>query len=232
MKRIFQIFVATFFIISCSTKKEGNMTVSGTIKGLKKGTLILQKANDSVLVTIDSINLLNKNTFVLKGNVTSPEMFFLTFDANNIKKTVSFFGEQGNITINSDVELFDINAEISGSENQRIYEEFLKVQQQFSNENLEFIKREFDYKKDRKLDSLEILKQDYSKFIRRKYFYTTNFAINNSNLEVAPFLALTQLSNANIKLLDTVNNSLSTKVKQSFYGKKLEEFIKKIKETE
>lgn len=232
MKRIIQIFAVSFFIFSCSTDKQGNMLVSGTIKGLKKGTLVLQKVNDSTLITVDSISLLEKNSFELTDNVSSPELYFLTFDANNTQKTISFFGEEGNITINSDVDLFNINAEITGSENQKVYEEFLKVQKQFSNQNLEFIKKEFDYKKDKKTDSLELLKEDYSKFIRRKYLYTTNFALNNSNLEVAPFLALTELSNANIKLLDTINNSLSTKVKNSLYGKKLEEFIKQIKETE
>jgi hypothetical protein len=208
------------------------MVVSGTIKNLKKGTLLLQKVKDSTIVTVDSIALLNKNTFLLSDDVDSPQLYYLTFDGNSTKKSISFFGEKGNIIINSETELFDLYPEISGSENQRIYEEFLKVNSIFSNRNLDFIKREFDYKKDKKIDSLQELQKEYSRFIRRKYLYVTNFAINNKNYEVAPFLALTQLNNANVKLLDTINNSLTEKVKQSLYGKKLNEFIKQIKELE
>jgi len=40
------------------------------------------------------------------------------------------------------------------------------------------------------------------------------------------------LYNANTKLLDTVNNSLSEKVKASKYGVELNTFIKNIKKTE
>lgn len=232
MKKIFQIIAAAFLIISCSTEREGNMLVSGTIKGLKKGTLLLQKVKDSSIVTVDSIALLNKNTFLLSDNVFSPQLYYLVFDGNSTQKSISFFGEEGNITINSNVELFDVDAKISGSENQKVYEEFLKVKRDFNNRNLDFIKREFEYKKDKQLDSLDLLEKEYSRFIRRKIYYTTNFAINNKDTEVAPFLALTELNNANIKFLDTINNVLSEKVKQSIYGKRLNDFIKQIKELE
>lgn len=232
MKKIVQIIVLILVLISCSTEKEGNMTVSGTIKGLKKGKILLQKVKDTALVTVDSIAVLNKNTFLLSDDVTSPQLYYLTFDGNSTQKSIPFFGEKGNIIINSDTELFDLNAEISGSKNQTVYEEFLKANKQFSNQNLEFIKREFDYKKDKKIDSLQELQKEYTRFVRRKYLYVTNFALNNKDYEVAPFLALTQLSNTNIKLLDTINNSLTEKVKNSLYGKKLDEFIVSIKEQE
>ena len=68
--------------------------------------------------------------------------------------------------------------------------------------------------------------------IKRKYYYTTNFAVNHPDNEIAPYLALTELYDANITLLDTINNSLSKKVKQSTYGKKLEKFIADIKSKE
>jgi len=43
---------------------------------------------------------------------------------------------------------------------------------------------------------------------------------------------LSDLFNANIKLLDTINNSLSKKVKASKYGKELANFIAGIKKDE
>ena len=43
--------------------------------------------------------------------------------------------------------------------------------------------------------------------------------------EVSPYIALTELNNANIQLLDTVNKSLSEEVRLSKYGKQLDDFI-------
>jgi len=60
----------------------------------------------------------------------------------------------------------------------------------------------------------------------------TNFAVKNSNYEVAPYVALTELVNANIKLLDTVNNSMSPEVRASKYGQQLVQFVEEIKNTE
>ena len=64
-----------------------------------------------------------------------------------------------------------------------------------------------------------------------KYLYTTNFALRNADQEIAPYLALSELFDANIKLLDTINNSLSAPIKTSKYGKQLADYVEKIKES-
>ncbi|MDB2385150.1 DUF4369 domain-containing protein [Polaribacter sp.] len=229
MKKYIFTFLVALVIFSCSSEKEGNMKVSGTIKGLKKGKLYLQKVLDSTIVSVDSVTLLDKNTFTLVDNIETPQVYFLTFDGNNKSQSIRFFGEEGSITINSDVDLFEIGAEITGSKNQEVMEQYLKVKK-FSNKNLDFVKREFDLRKANKADSLEILQKQYENHIKRRYLYTTNFALNNKDYEVAPYLALTELYDANITLLDTINNSLTDNVKSSVYGKELEKFIQERKE--
>ena len=42
-------------IFSCGSDDHSKLTVKGHIKGLKKGTIYLKKANDSILVTVDSL---------------------------------------------------------------------------------------------------------------------------------------------------------------------------------
>jgi hypothetical protein len=59
--------------------------------------------------------------------------------------------------------------------------------------------------------------------------YATNFAINNKNFEVAPYIALSEIYDINIKYLDTIQKSMSPKVAKSLYGKKLTEYIASIK---
>ena len=64
------------------------------------------------------------------------------------------------------------------------------------------------------------------------YCLATNFSIQNADKEIAPYIALTELYNANIKLLDTVNNSLTNEIKASKYGVELEKFINDIRKKE
>ena len=79
MKKIIILLVVSIFISACSSKKEGNMLVQGQIKGLKKGTLYLQKMKDTLLVSVDSIHLLGKDTFVLTDNCGCPCTLLFNF---------------------------------------------------------------------------------------------------------------------------------------------------------
>lgn len=218
--------------MSCSLEKEGNMKVTGTIKGLKKGKLYLQKMKDTLLVSVDSVALNGSNEFTLSDNVESPIIYYLTFDGNTTDKRILFFGEKGTITINDEIEKFGLNPVISGSKNQEILDQFTTVNSKFQQQNLEFIKKDFEAQKAKDEKLLEEIEKDYQSLLKRKILYTTNFAITNADYEVAPYIGLTELYNASIKILDTLNNSLTSKVKASLYGKKFDEYVKKVKKNE
>ena len=232
MKKIIVVLVVSILMIACSSKKDGNMVVEGTIKGLKKGTLYLQKMNDTAIISMDSVNVLGDGNFRLTDNVESPVMYYLTYDGNANDKRILFFGGKGNITINDNMSTFGFSPEITGSPNQLVLDKFLKINNQFKNQRLEFIKKEFDARQSKNTDLIENLEEDYNRMIRRKYLYTTNFALSNSNSEAAAYIALTELYDANIKLLDTINKKLSMEVKNSIYGKRLDKYISKIKSKE
>ena len=232
MKKIIVVLIVSILMIACSSKKDGNMVVEGTIKGLKKGTLYLQKMNDTAIISIDSVNVLGDGNFRLTDNVESPVMYYLTYDGNANDKRILFFGGKGNITINDNMSTFGFSPEITGSPNQLVLDKFLKINNQFKNQRLEFIKKEFDARQSKNTDLIENLEKDYNRMIRRKYLYTTNFALSNSDSEAAAYIALTELYDANIKLLDTINKKLSMEVKNSIYGKRLDKYISKIKSKE
>lgn len=214
---------------SCSSKKEGNMLVQGQIKGLKKGTLYLQKMKDSLLISVDSISLLGNDQFRLTDDVASSVLYYLTFDGNTTDKRILFFGEKGTITINDKVEQFGYHPEIIGSKNQEILDRYNTVMRKFQNKRLEYIKQDFDAKKANDTKLIAQLENEYNKLIRRKVLFTTNFAISNADSEVAPYLALTEMYDASLKMLDTVNNSLSENIKKSDYGKRFQDYLNKIK---
>jgi len=231
MKKSIVILLATISLVACKTEKKNLMLVQGEIKNLKKGTLYLQKMKDTIAVTVDSIALDGVNTFILSDEIESPELYFLSLDKSPGKQ-ISFFGEEGTITINTKLEKFRFGATISGLTNQQLLDEYNEMKSKFSDKRLDLIKADFETKKvgdSVKIDSIE---NQINGLIKRRYYYTTNFAINHADKEVAPYLALTELFDANIKLLDTVNNSLTPKIKNSKYGKKLESFIADIKSKE
>ena len=229
MKKILAVLAISIILYSCSSKKDGNMIVEGQIKGLKKGKLYLQKMVDTVLVSVDSVALLGTDTFRLTDNVDSPVLYYLTFDGNTTDKRILFFGEAGTITINDKVELFGFNPKISGSKNQELLDKYNLVSKRFQSQRLEFIKKDFDAKRANDKDLIQKLEEDYKKMVRRRVLYTTNFALSNADNEVAPYIALTEMYDASLQMLDTVNNKLSLKVKDSDYGKRFQEYLDNIK---
>ncbi len=231
MKRIFIVVFVGLMVFACSDTKENTMFVQGEVKNLKKGTLYLQKMIDTLAVTVDSIALDGTNTFTLSDEVESPELYFLSLNKSP-SKLLSFFGEKGTITINTKLDKFVFGATINGLTNQQLLDEYNEMKSKFNDKRLDFIKADFDAKKSGdsiRIDSVEYL---IKSLVKKRYYYTTNFAVNHPNNEIAPYLALTELFDANITLLDTINNTLTPKVKNSKYGKALGKFIADIKSKE
>ncbi|MFO7672184.1 MAG: DUF4369 domain-containing protein [Lutibacter sp.] len=231
MKKIFAFLAIVALLISCNKNEQGNMVVKVTIDGLKKGTLYLQKVKDTALVSVDSIQLDGKTDILLTDDIESPELYFLSLD-KIASERISFFGEKGEIIVNAKLEKFATSAKITGSVNQDLLAEHKAMAQKFNGKKLDLVVEKFNAYKINDTALASKLEREEANLIKRKYYYTTNFAVVNASHEVAPYLALTELFDANIRLLDTINNSLSKEVKASKYGKELEKFIMEIKSAE
>ncbi len=207
------------------------MVVNIAIDGLKKGTVYLQKIENDSLVSIDSVTIRNDKNFQLAANIESPQIFFITLKEVPTEK-IQFFGDLGIINITSKLNHLATSATITGSKAQDVLAKYNIISKKFNDKRLDYIKENFEAKKAK--DTLEIQKldTDYTNLIKRRYLYTANFAVKNGDSEVAPYLALTELYETNTRLLDTVYNSLTPKVKTSLYGKKLDTYIKNIKAEE
>ncbi len=231
MKKIISCIIFIGLLASCTTSKNENMIVKGSIDGLKKGTIYLQKFNDTLLVSVDSVHLIGVSDFILSSTINSPEIYYITLNKKTTK-SIPFFGEEGEITILTKLSKFETSAKITGSKNQDLLNKHNAMIQKFNNQQLDLIKDKFDAQKNNDTALVSKIKIQENSLIRRKFLYTTNFAVLNAEYEIAPYLALTDLYYANIKLLDTIHNSLSKKVKASKYGLELTEFIQSIKENE
>ncbi|MBJ2175830.1 DUF4369 domain-containing protein [Aureibaculum sp. A20] len=230
MKNTIVIALVTLLFVACGKKSENTMIVQGKIKDMKKGTLYLQKQNDSIFVVVDSIALDGTDTFTLTCDVESPQMYFLSLDKSPSKE-IAFFGEKGTITINTKLDKFNFAAEVNGLSNQKLLNEYNEIKNKYSGKRLDLLKADFEAKRDNDTVRIDSVSNAIDRLLKSRYRYAINFAINNSDKEVAPFVALTEFSDANIVWIDSVNNSLTPEIKDSKYGKILSDFIKERKKS-
>jgi hypothetical protein len=207
------------------------MIVTGNVKGLKKGTLYLQHIPDSTLTAIDSLEVKGDGNFTFKTELNSPEVFYLYLnkkDNNDINDRITFFGEPGTITINTSWNTFDTQAKIEGSESHKKLEEYRKVMSRFNTQNLEIIRAAYDPELQKDSTIMDSIQRASEKNIRRGYLYALNFALNNKDSHIAPYIALTEVADANVKYLDSIYNSLTPEVADSRYGKELKKYLEEV----
>ncbi|MBU2998075.1 DUF4369 domain-containing protein [Cellulophaga baltica] len=231
MKKILLMSVLGLFLFSCSNS-EKNMTVTGNVKGLKKGTLYLQQLKDTILVTLDSLEVKGNGTFSFETELESPDMFYLYLtkkDYNDINDRIRFFGEPGAITINTSWDNFETDAKINGSKSNDIYQEYLKGMSRFNTKSLSILQARFDPKFQNDSIALDSLVKLSDKNLYRSYAYALNFALNNKESFVAPYIAVNEVPDANVKYLDSINSVLPSDVANSKYGKDLKKHLEEIK---
>lgn len=233
MKKSIIAFFSLLLLYACNKQESTtNLQLTGTIKGLKKGTLYIQRVVDTSLVAIDTIIVDGASTFETNLQLDSPEMLYLFLDrgvTNSMDNNILFFAEPGKINIDTNLESYIVSAKITGSKNQEKYEEYQKINSRFRDENLDMIEERFNAIKSNNSKVIDSLAVKQNNNTKRKYLFATNFAINNREYEIAPYIALSEIYDINLKYLDTIQKSMSPEVAKSLYGKKLTDYVAKIK---
>lgn len=236
MKRFIKVVVLIAIIFAaCTEETENTMTVTGNVKGLKKGILYLQKIKDTTLIAVDSMVVDGDSNFKFKTELESPEVFYLYLnkkDGDEINDRITFFGEPTNITINTQLDFFEIAAKIEGSDTQKKLEQYKTMMSKFNERNLELIKSNLEARKEKDSLKVDSVQKQADRNVIRGYLYTLNFALTNKDSYIAPYIALSEVFDAKVKYLDTIYKSLSPEVADSKYGKQLDKYIKQIKDQE
>ncbi|MGB5242855.1 MAG: DUF4369 domain-containing protein [Lutimonas sp.] len=230
MKKLLALVLLGLIVFACAKEEENLMIVKGNISGLKKGKFYLQKQVDTLVVSVDSVDVNGTNEFILTDVVDSPEMYYLAMDKSD--KKIPFFGEKDTVYIKSSLERFNFKYLIDGSENQDLLDDYYDFIQKFNSQNLDLQKAYWQAQMSQNTDSIALIEKQQKALEKRKYLYAINFAINHKNREVSPYITLTDLVNANTVWLDSIYNSLNPEIKTSKYGEELKNFIIKIKVAE
>ena len=220
------LILLVFITISCGKDKETNFTLNGKIKGLKKGVVYLQKDGDSSVVDLDSMVITGQPEFTLKTNLEEPILLYLKLFKNDGEEHyIPFFADKGITEINSTLKNFNFDAKITGSEQQKLLEDYLEIISKFNNQNLELIEANFMAQQANDSIVSDSLNKLSNRLMKRKYSYTIQYALNNKDSEIAPYLALYEIPNANPIYIDSIYNGLTDIIKNSLYGEKLSEVI-------
>lgn len=225
-------------LVSCNKDAKGtdNLTITGKIDGLKQGKVYLYHVQDTTFVALDSVIFDGKSAdFTFKHHLESPEMLFLSLDrghSNSIDNQLAFFAEPGTMTIETTLKNFYKDAKVKGSQNNDLYNEYLKSRTIITDRQNDLYVALFDAQKTNNQAKLDSLQEVNKKLTGRLYLNAINFALNNKHADVAPYIALTELYDRNIKYLDTIYGSLAPEVLNHKYAKSLNEFIQERKKEE
>ena len=224
------LILFAIFISSCGNDASTNFSLKAKVKGLKKGIAYLQKEQDTSIVTLDSLVINGQSEFELQTDLEEPMMLYLKLQKNDGKEHyIPFFADKGITEISTSLKLFGFDDHIKGSKQQELLNEYLKVVKSYNDKNLELIEATVNAQKERDTTKIIKLVKQSEQLLKRSYSYTIQFALNNKNSEIAPYLALYKLPNANLVYVDSIYNGLAEHVKNSLYGKQLGELIVKSK---
>tara|TARA_Y100000389_G_scaffold51206_1_gene46963 strand:+ start:522 stop:1256 length:735 start_codon:yes stop_codon:yes gene_type:complete len=235
----FFILLLFLFFINCQQSKinenKNLMIVKGKVEGLRKGKLFLQKIEDTLLINVDSIQISGTPKFEFKTDIETAEIFYLYLekeDGDSLNDRILFFGEEGLIEINTLLKTFESSAEITGSKNQELLQEYISYNRKFNDQNLSLMQKFYQAQIDQNDKLADSLQYKIDNLLNRRYLYTINFAANNTDQNIAPYLALTRVFDANLSLLDSIAVKMTPQVKESKYGMEFINFLEKRREQE
>ena len=226
LNKALSLIILLSIAVSCGKNNDSNFTLKGKVKGLKKGVVYLQKDGDSSIVNLDSMAITGQSEFSLHTNLEEPILLYLKLFKNDGEEHyIPFFADKGITEINTTLKNFNFDSEIKGSKQQALLDEYLEIMSQYNNKSLDVIEERYLAQRDNDSIAVDSLSKISDQLIKRKYAYTIQFAINNKNSELAPYLAMYEARYANTVYIDSIYNSLTAEIKESFYGKQLGEVV-------
>lgn len=114
--KIYTIAICTFALVSCGTGTKDvdkKHQVSGSVEGVNNGTIYLQKFNNKMFTTLDSVPIIDGRFEINTSKLELPELYALTLDPQRGQYLT--FLEEGPLTVVLDSASYYKNTKLSGS---------------------------------------------------------------------------------------------------------------------
>ncbi|MEM6721949.1 MAG: DUF4369 domain-containing protein [Bacteroidota bacterium] len=235
-KKCLVVLTVLGFIACGKETKNGNFTISGSVDGLKEGTIFLQKLQDTTLINLDSLVVDgNEPTFVFSTNIDEPEVLYIYLDKkdfNDLNDRVEIFAEPGEMTFNTTLRRFVNDVKVTGSKNHSDLVAFKEFMTKFNTKELMLLRDGMDAQKEEDTKKVQEINDQIASYATSRMRYILNYAITNSDKEISPYVVMTETADANVKFLDTIYKRLTPKIAESKYGKQLKALVEqRTKET-
>lgn len=213
MRKIFLLLTVTVILVSCGGKNKNQFTINGNVKGIDSGMVYLQKTEAGTWTKLDSTNI-TEGKFTFKGNVATPEMWYLTFKGNQLN--FPFFVENSEINLTVYADSIDKSV-VKGSETFTVYKNYLG-QADVLNKKMDEIYTE--YKKAREvndtalMNKLDATSTELDKEMKK---LIVDFAKANNKSVVAPYLIIRNSWQFELPELEEISATFDTSLNASGY---------------
>lgn len=99
MKKIFLLLSVSTLFFACNSKDSYSLT--GTVKGMQDGKIILEKQDDTEAVAVDTA-VIENGKFKFEGKIAEPAIYALVLEGTNTRSFVILENGKINIEINKD----------------------------------------------------------------------------------------------------------------------------------
>lgn len=238
MKKLALLLVMAVVAISC--KNNGEYTISGSIAGMKEGTVYLEKQAENGMgsIAIDTVKIVD-GKFEIKGKSLEPSIHFIQVE--KVQGKIPFILEGGDISITIDKDSI-FKSKMSGTySNDEFFsfnEEMGKLQKKSQAKVMKFQKDNMEKMNEAQKNNdtvvVNSLRKEFKTLKAESTDYMNNYPKTHPKSFISVLLTENMLSNSDIKLDETekVFNSLEESLKKSAAGKKVLESIAVLKKQE
>lgn len=218
MRRLTFLLILPLIAYACGGPEK--YEISGNIKNMNKVPVALQQTQNGEWTTLDSAQV-EFGEFSFTGKLEHPRMMRLSF--GNQHGDVKFFAENADIQVKSQKDSLP-DVKITGSETHDQYEKF---QKELNSYNKKMQKAADDYRKARQSNdsvAMEKAGSRYQSVSGNRRDYIRKYAENHPQSVLAPYLTRKHLlPYMEYPELDSIYKTFAKKVKQTSYGKALNE---------
>lgn len=226
MRNVLAILVFAMAAISCQSAKD-EYSIKGSIDGVEKGKVYLQKLVDGQPKTVDSTDIAG-GKFSFKGKMEIPD--FRVLRLNDREYFAQFFLDNASVTVAAKKDSLRAT-KITGSPTNDVFRLYVTEMDKLSKEISGLQQKYQEAMSTGNTEAGDKAKIDYQAMIDNNKVFTKNFIKEHSNSVVAPFILMQLVSQLESNDVEEMVSKFAPEIDKSEYVVKLKEYIQEQKKT-
>ncbi len=226
MRNVLTILIFALAAFSCQSAKD-EYSIKGSIAGVDKGKVYLQKIVEGQPKTVDSTNVTD-GKFSFKGKMGIPE--FRVLRLNDREYFAQFFLDNANITVAAKKDSLRAT-KITGSPTNDVFKAYAAEMDKLGKEMRELQEKYQNAMSTGNTDAENKAKIDYQAMIDNNKVFTKNFIKEHSNSVVSAFILIQLATQFESNDVEDMVNKFTPEIEKSEYVVKLKELVQEQKKT-